>query len=196
MSIDLPALVVVAVLLFLLVVKVTTPPSVARRIAGWTPDERAEAALYLRRRDVVLPWSAAAVAATATWSTWTQWSGSWGLWGLACVLSLVLVSATRASAERLEHVLRAHAVPRPGPGDPAEDHRRSVDRWRSALVVAFAATWIVRLVSSQPTLEHPWTSDVARVQVVLLPAVAVCAGRLAWLSLRGARRPRDVSADA
>lgn len=182
MSIDVPAVAVVAVLTFLVVVKVTTPPSVARRIGGWTPDERAEAALYLRRRDLVLPCATAAVSAAAAWSTWTQLSGSWELWSLAGVLSLVLVVVTRSSTDRVEAVLRAHHVSRPPADDPVAVHRRAVDRWRSALAVAFAATWIVRIVAT-----HASFAEVASAQLVLLPAVAVCAGGLAWHSLRGPR---------
>lgn len=164
------AVAVLGALTFLAVVKVLQPTLLARRARRLDDEELRRAAPFLRRRDAVLPASAFAVCVVACGSAFASLDGSWTLWVAAAGAAVALGAAGRGSAPRVDAVLRARGV-------PLGDRPRYV--WLDLTTALFAATWIVRLLAT-----HAAFQPLAVTQLVLLPALTVCAGVATWVALR------------
>lgn len=164
------AIAVLGALTFLAVVKVLQPTLLAHRARGLDDAELERAAPFLRRRDAVLPASALAVCVVACCSAFVSLDGSWTVWVAAAGAAVALGAAGRGSAPRVDAVLRARGV-------PLGDRPRYV--WLDLTTALFATTWIVRLLVTHATLQ-----PLAVTQLVLLPALTVCAGVAAWVALR------------
>lgn len=165
------AVTVLVVLTFLAVVKVRQPLVLARRAREIDADELRRAAVFLRRRDVALPVSAVVVCLVAAGSDLVLLGGAWPFWVAGAGAAVALGAAGRGAVPRIDALLRRHGV-EPGP--------RARYRWLDSTVVLFAATWVARTLAVHPALERA-----ALGQLVLLPALTVCAGAAAWAALRG-----------
>lgn len=169
------AIAVLGALTFLAVVKVLQPTLLTRRARGLDDAELRRTASFLRRRDTVLPVAAFAVCVVACGSAFVSLDGSWPLWGAAAGAAVALGAAARGSVPRVDAVLHARGVP---PGD------RPRYLWLDLTIALFATTWIVRRLSEA----HATLQSLSLAQLVLLPALTVCAGLAAWATLRDPAR--------
>lgn len=164
------AVAVLGTLTFLAVLRTLQPTLVAGRARREGVDEVRRTVPFLRRRDVVLAPSAFCVCAVAAGSAFVDLDGAWPVWAGGAGAALALGLASRGAAPRLDAVLDALGV---------ELGDRERHRWLEATTVLFAATWVVRLLAT-----HEPLAGVAGAQIVLLPALTVCAGVAAWHALR------------